>query len=377
MPRSEEQAIEFLIDLLETYSPFGQEGPISDLILREMSELGIDARRDEVGNVIGEVGNGPHPALLLCGHMDTVPGFIPVRVEGGAIYGRGAVDAKSSLASMILSAGALAEEGIDGRIIVACVVDEEGEGRGIKNLMKDRLDVDYAIFGEPSGASNITIGYKGSMRIILKVGTEPGHSSAPWLFENAIERAFDLWGAFKGFHLPGEDPNSKFYSMTSCLMKIRGGSDSTSVPSECEMIIDLRFPPQISLEDIFSGARSIVEKFGEEHPKVKVHMEFGDITKPFEADRRSPLVRALSWAIRTTLRKQPTLLRKTGTADLNVLWEALKIPMVAYGPGDSKLDHTPYERIEIREYLDSIKVYKAAIRRLFELHGAEPREGAA
>ncbi|MEM2364916.1 MAG: M20/M25/M40 family metallo-hydrolase [Candidatus Bathyarchaeia archaeon] len=375
MSPAEKRAVDFLIELLRAYSPFGQEGAASDLILSEMTRLGIRARRDEVGNVIGEVGSGAHPALLLCGHMDTVPGFIPVRVEGGTLYGRGAVDAKSSLASMILSAGALAKEGINGRIIMACVVDEEGEGRGIKNLMKGGLDIDYAIFGEPSGVSNITIGYKGSMRIILRIGTEPGHSSAPWLFENAIERAFELWGAFKEFHLPGEDLSSKFYSITSCIMKIRGGSDSTSVPSECDLTIDLRFPPQISLEAIFSKARELVDKFREEHPKVSVDLEFGDITKPFEADRRSPLVRALSWAIRTELRKQPTLLRKTGTADLNVLGEALKVPMVAYGPGDSRLDHTPHERIDIREYLDSIRVYKAAIRRLFELHRAGPEEG--
>ncbi|MEM3793712.1 MAG: M20/M25/M40 family metallo-hydrolase, partial [Candidatus Bathyarchaeia archaeon] len=150
MSPAEKRAVDFLIELLRAYSPFGQEGAASDLILSEMTRLGIRARRDEVGNVIGEVGSGAHPALLLCGHMDTVPGFIPVRVEGGTLYGRGAVDAKSSLASMILSAGALAKEGINGRIIMACVVDEEGEGRGIKNLMKGGLDIDYAIFGEPS-----------------------------------------------------------------------------------------------------------------------------------------------------------------------------------------------------------------------------------
>jgi len=377
MPPVERHAIEFLTELLRAYSPFGHEDEASDLILSEMQKLGMRSRRDEVGNVIGEVGEKGHPALLLCGHMDTVPGLIPVRLEGDRLYGRGAVDAKSSLASMILSAGALAEEGIEGRIAIACVVDEEGEGRGIKNLMKDRLDIDYAIFGEPSGASNITIGYKGSMRVALRVGTESGHSSAPWLFENAIERAFELWEAFKAFHLPGEDLGSKFYSMTSCLTKIHGGSDSTSVPSECHMTIDLRFPPQISLDEIFSGAKGLVDRFRGEHPKVGVDIGFGDITKPFEADKRSPLVRALSWAIRTALGRQPTLLRKTGTADLNVLGETLKVPMVAYGPGDSRLDHTPNEHVSVREYLDSIKVYKAAIRRLFELHGAQPGEGPA
>ncbi|MEM2989042.1 MAG: acetyl-lysine deacetylase, partial [Candidatus Bathyarchaeia archaeon] len=75
MSPAEKRAIDFLIELLRAYSPFGQEGAASDLILGEMARLGIRARRDEVGNVIGEVGKGTHPALLLCGHMDTVPGL--------------------------------------------------------------------------------------------------------------------------------------------------------------------------------------------------------------------------------------------------------------------------------------------------------------
>jgi len=45
----------------------------------------------------------------------------------------------------------------------------------------------------------------------------------------------------------------------------------------------------------------------------------------------------------------------------------LKIPVVTYGPGDSNLDHTPNEHVDIQEYLDSIQVYRKTLMKLPEL----------
>ena len=65
------------------------------------SHTGLGSKGLQLGNVIGELGD-EGPRILLCGHMDTVPGEIPVRIEGDLLYGRGAVDAKSSLAAMLV-----------------------------------------------------------------------------------------------------------------------------------------------------------------------------------------------------------------------------------------------------------------------------------
>jgi len=78
-------------------------------------------------------------------------------------------------------------------------------------------------------------------------------------------------------------------------------------------------------------------------------------------------VRALSWAIRKTTLNYASFSRKTGTGDMNVLGNALKIPVVTYGPGDSNLDHTPNEHVDIQEYLDSIQVYQKTLMKLPEL----------
>lgn len=152
--------VRLLTKLLEIYSPSGREEEISSFLAKEMTHLGFHVQKDNIGNVIGEVGQGK-PVILLCGHMDTVSGYIPVRVEDNKLYGRGAVDAKAALAAMIIASSTLAKAGLSNKILVVGAVDEEGSGKGIKHLIKEGISPDYAIFGEPSGIENIIIGYKG------------------------------------------------------------------------------------------------------------------------------------------------------------------------------------------------------------------------
>jgi len=99
-----------------------------------------------------------------------------------------------------------------------------------------------------------------------------------------------------------------------------------------------------------------------------VKVKIGDECVPFEVDKSSPVVRALSLAIRKVRHKPATLLRKTGTGDMNLLGKALGMPVVTYGPGDSHLDHALNENIDIQEYLDSIHVYRETVTQLLKLH---------
>ncbi len=360
-------AVHLLTELLSIYSPSGKEEGISKFLAEEMERLGFCVQRDDVGNVIGEVGQGK-PTILLCGHMDTVAGYIRVRAQNNKLYGRGAVDAKTSLAAMIVTAHMLAKENFSPKILVVGVVDEEGSSRGIKHLVKKGLSADYAIFGEPSGVEKITIGYKGSLRLKIACKTQTGHSAAPWLYENAIEKAFELWKEIQELHLPQEKLGSPFYSVTSCLIKIEGGETASKVPSQCDMHLDVRIPPQFAPSQVFDQINGGIKQYQTRNPKVSVKVKIVDLTDPFEVDENSPLVKALCWSIRKVRRKNAILLRKTGTGDMNILGRSMKIPIVTYGPGNSHLDHTPSERIDIQEYLDSIKVYREAIIKLTELH---------
>ena len=362
------QAVQLLTNLLGIYSPSGEEGVISEFLGEEMKKLGFKVRKDTIGNLIGEAGDG-EPTILLCGHMDTVVGHIPLRVEKDKIYARGAVDAKGPLSAMVIAAASVAQEAtFNARIIVASVVEEEATSRGIKHLIKDGISADYAIFGEPSGVGNVTIGYKGNLHLKITCETETGHSSTPWLYENALEKAFELWQQIKDSIPPVETQKSPFNAVTACLTKASGGRANSVIPFRSEIHIDLRVPPQLTAAKVFGNTEKVIEKYEASNPHVKVKVSIEDSNEPFEVNKSSLLVKALSSSIRKVLDKPATLMRKTGTGDMNILGRAMKAPIVTYGPGDSHLDHTKDEHIVISEFLDSIQIYKQTLLKLFEMH---------
>jgi LysW-gamma-L-lysine carboxypeptidase len=367
---SEQTAVRFLVNLLGIYSPSGKEGDAANYLAAEMGRMGFDVGKDTLGNVIGVVGEGA-PVILLCGHMDTVAGVLPLRIEEGKIYARGAVDAKGPLAAMIMAAvEAVKEPGFKGKILVASVVEEEATSRGVKHLITQGIKADYAIFGEPSGVENITVGYKGQIQLKISTKTETGHASTPWMYENALEKAYEVWLQIKNASTyPSLDPSeSPFNALTACLVKVQGGRATSVVPFEAEMNLDIRVPIQFTTAQVFEQIQKIIAKYQAANPKVSVKAAVLDTVEPFEVNKASPLVHVLSSSVRKVLNKPATLLHKTGTGDMNILGKAMNLPIVTYGPGDSHLDHTLDEHIEVSEYLSAIAVYKETILRLSELH---------
>ena len=367
---SDQVAVRFLTNLLGIYSPSGKEEDAATYLASEMKRMGFDVGRDAIGNVIGVVGEGS-PVILLCGHMDTVSGYLPLRIEEGKIYARGAVDAKGPLAAMIMAAIAAGKEpDFKGKVLVAVVVEEEATSRGVKHLITQGIKADYAIFAEPSGVENITIGYKGQIQLKIVCRTQSGHASMPWLYDNALEKAYELWAQIKSFYpYPSlEQPESPFNAVTACLVKVAGGRATSVIPYEAEMNLDIRVPIPFTTAQIFEQIEKLIAKFQAANPQVAVKATVLDTVEPFEVNKASPLVHVLSSSLRKVLNKPATLLRKTGTGDMNILGKAMNLPIVTYGPGDSHLDHTLDEHIEITEFLSSIQVYKETLLRLSELY---------
>ena len=353
--------------MVEIYSPPCEEEKLARFLASELESLGFNVRRDAVGNVIAEHGGG-NPKILLCGHMDTVPPMLPVKIEDGVLHGRGSVDAKGPLAAMVVAASRLLEEGYEGSLSVVGVVEEEGRNTGIRHLVSQGVDAEYAVFGEPTNVSTVTVGYRGSFLLRVVCETQTGHSSAPWLYENAIEKAFEIWGLIKGLSMPGEDPESHFKSLSKNLRRLEGGVDSSVVPPRCEAMIEIRIPPSITVDELTREVLSLVEDYKRENSGVRVTAEVVDSTEPYVAQKNSVLVRAFTRAIWERKKERVMLINKTGTGDMNILGRAMSIPVVTYGPGDPHLDHTPDERIVLQDYLDSIEVLVEAVRKLRELH---------
>jgi LysW-gamma-L-lysine carboxypeptidase len=357
--------------MLEIYSPSGSEADLAEFLQREMHSKGLAARIDKVGNLVGVLGD-EGPRILLCGHMDTVPGRIPIRQDVDTLYGRGAVDAKSSLAAMIVGA-ALANERSSHpfQVTIAAVVEEETSSKGIRAIIGDQPQYAMAIFGEPSGVSNMIIGYKGSLKLHASFTTNGGHSASPWLSASSYEESSVFWGALQKGMLKNNSP-SKFEAVTGCVTRAEAGDLENSVPTLATLDIDLRIPPGLSSNDLITKIKEFTDRYNANRQDVRIQVDFEGQTEAFLGSPNSTAVSAFRWAIRKVKGGQVAMVKKTGTSDMNLFAQYQNIPMFAYGPGDSRFDHTVFEHVRISEYLACIEVYAHALARFSEKASGSP-----
>src|SRR3989338_5253057 len=325
---------------LRLYTPSLSEKPMADFLADKCDDLGFeDIHTDEVGNLIATKGSGS-PKVLLCGHMDTVPGKIKVRKEGNYLYGRGASDAKAPLMAMLFAAATIQNN--NGTIMFVGAVDEEGNAIGVKNLVTKKLDIDYAIFGEPSGLKQVTIAYKGRIAINLKVD-----------IRKVLEE--------------GQDKKNKGMMLTVALTEKKGGKSHNIIPQQCDAVMDIRIPVDMNCNMVEEKIANSVQEVSKKR-QVDAFYSILDETEPFEAPHNSPLVRAFTLGVMDVEHTRPTLIRKTGTGDMNIIGNQLNVPVVTYGPGDPHSSHTIDEKVSIDEYLRSIEVLKHTLQHLKRLH---------
>ena len=359
-------AVKMLEKALRLYTPSLNERAMAEFLADKCDDLGFeDIQIDEVGNIIAKKGSGS-PKILLCGHMDVVPGKVKVRTEGDSLYGRGASDAKAPLMAMLFAAASIQNN--NGTIIFVGAVDEEGNATGIKNLVKKQLDIDYAVFGEPSGIKKVTIAYKGRLAINLKVIVEDSaHASAPWLSKNAIEESTIFTSELKKGLEEGQENKTKGMLLTTTLTEITGGTSHNVTPKECAATLDIRIPVDMNCKTVEQKIATLVKDIAERR-KVEAFYSILDETEPFEAPHDSPIVRAFTLGVMEVEHSRPTLIRKTGTGDMNVIGNQWNIPVVTYGPGDPHEAHTIDEKVSIDEYLRGIEILKKTLHHLKRLH---------
>jgi LysW-gamma-L-lysine carboxypeptidase len=207
------------------------------------------------------------------------------------------------------------------------------------------------IIGEPSGWDGITLGYKGVVSLEYRLVQAASHSAGPQ--PTAAEKAVQFWNDLTAHATALNDGESgRFHTLDPALRSLNTFSDGLS--DGVTMRIVIRIPPGPKAMDLKD--RLEVWRGGAE---VVVHAD----DPPVRSEKNTPLVRAMLKAIREADGK-PRFKLKTGTSDMNVVGPAWGCPMVAYGPGDASLDHTPEEHIEIDEYLKGIEVLARALETL-------------
>jgi [amino group carrier protein]-lysine/ornithine hydrolase len=349
---------ETLIGLVSQYSPSGQERGAVEWLVARMKSLGYDdAFIDEAGNAVGVMGKGTKQVVLL-GHIDTVPGEIPVALtpnpsptgRGELLYGRGSVDAKGPLACF---ADAVAQVGAkDGwQFVVIGAVEEEQDSEGSR-FVATKYKPDFAIIGEPNQWDRMALGYKGSAWANVTVTRGQTHSASGE--ETAAEAAVEVWLKIKAYVDSFNADKPKAFD--KLLLTLRGmDSDLNDFEQWARLKVGVRLPVEVSPEAWYAKLNEITN---------------GEIVEPigfaipaWGCEKNTPLVRAFLSGIRSQ-GGEPRFVYKTGTADLNIVAPVWKCPAVVYGPGDSALDHTPNEHINLDEYAKAVTVLSEALKKL-------------
>jgi LysW-gamma-L-lysine carboxypeptidase len=327
--------------MVEISSLSGEESALAGFLVETLRRLGFRADTDEVGNAVGIVGDGPREIVLL-GHMDTVPGMIPVRTENGKLYGRGSVDAKGPLAAFIMAA---AEVGAlpDTRIVVVGATEEEtASSKGARHIGRTRTPA-CCVIGEPSATRGVTLGYKGRLVFSYAAEADTSHSASPE--ENVIESAVAFWNRVRRWAEAENAGKKMFDAVDPVLREVGSGNDGLT--ESVRLRASIRLP--------LGKTPEVVQTAIEALALPGAHLRFWGGDLPYRAEKNTPLVRAFLAAIRAE-GLEPAFKVKSGTSDMNVVGPVWNCPIVAYGPGDSSLDHTPNEHLDLAEYRQAIRI---------------------
>lgn len=311
---------------------------------------GLPVLLAEVGAPAPAPGRAGPPAatVVFHGHLDVVPardGQFTPRVEGDRLIGRGAYDMKGALAAMMCAVTDVAEQDAV-RVRFICVPDEESEdveNRSTDMLIADGLRADFALTGEPTDL-HIGVQAKGVLALHLHVGGTAAHGSTPWLGDNAILKAHDVFRRIET--LPFSRESSDLFDRPSInLARIEGGDAFNKVPDSCVMDVDIRFLPNQEPTDVLAQIRAI--------PDVEIVRSF--IWEPAIVSRRNPYVLALRDAVGRSIEGEALSVGRDGASDA-ISFLRVGIPAVEFGPVGGG-HHGPSEWVS----LSSLARYRSAL----------------
>ncbi len=288
------------------------------------------------------------PCVIFHGHLDVVPGQpdqFQAQVDGDRLIGRGAYDMKGGLAAMMCALKDL--EGQDAvRVRLVCVPDEESEEideRSTDAVVAAGLGGQFAITGEPTNM-HIGVQAKGVLAMRIVVHGRSAHSSTPWLGDNAVLKAVDVFRAIES--LPFSRESSEMFDRPSInLGRIAGGDALNKVPDRCEMAVDVRYLPGQDPAEILAQVRAI--------PEIDVTRTF--LHPPVNVSRHNPYVEGLRDAVSRTTRGEVMSVGRDGASDAASFIEA-GIPAVEFGPAGGG-HHGPDEWVSI----SSLERYRRAL----------------
>ena len=349
---------------IRSANPPGGERPVAEWLAARLggiaSAVSIEPLTADRANVVATFDFGPGPTLLLCSHSDVVPvqddGQWEPLIRDGRLIGRGACDAKGAIAAMIGACERLAErpEGLAGRLLLACVADEESYAEGARALVSGGLRADAAIIGEPT-SNMVVLSSRGVVRVAVDFQCLAAHASSPSQGVNAI------YGAAR-FILAMESLDAELNaheSTGSCSATIvDGGSKLNVVPDACRVQVDRRLGPDETADTAIRGIESCLTRVAAEVPGVSYKLSPAGVwVDPFDLGETSEFARLLLSAME---QPSPGPIFRAVTDAPHLI--AAGIPTAILGPGSIDMAHSGDESVDIRDLETAVDHYERVAR---------------
>lgn len=325
--------------LVDIPSVTGAEAEVADFIAAHLRRLGLEVREQHVEgrrrNVLALL--APRPRVIFCTHMDTVPPFIKVSEDATYIYGRGAGDAKGSLASMIRCAQELKAEG-GAEVGLLFVVGEETDSAGAKKANELGLEPGFTVVGEPT-ENKLGFGHKGLMTVEITASGRPAHSGYPHLGDSAVEKLLDVLQEIRTMDFAD---NPEWGKTLVNIGKIEGGVAHNVIPQSASALVSLRvgtnWPRVVDRLNSLSGPGVDVKVLSCAEPQVLFTLPgYEQAVLPYGTDI-------------------PHLVRFG--------------KKLLLGPGSGEVAHTDHDRVEKKQLREAVGIYKKLARELLALKPA-------
>ena len=369
---AEGSAVELLRDLVRIPS-YGSESDVVEYLAKRFDRLAIPYKTRDIGepgrqNIVATWGDGT-PSLIFNSHMDIVsPGkpeqwtYPPYGAEvvDDRIYGRGAADAKGSLAAMIAALEIMVQSGSgpSGKLILTAVGYEEESGVGTASEVEAGVLADAAVIGEPTELK-VHVAHKGVLRLVIRTHGKAAHSSEPWEGINAISKMGRIIAALdqlaEGI---SRRTDPLLGPATLAVTQIEGGIGRNIIPPGARLVLDRRLLPQETPETAQEEIQKVLDRLRNEDPELQLTVE---LLSRAESAATDPGERIVQTALKSCNQVFGEKSRPEGfvaCCDMRFLRNQGHVPSFILGPGSLDQAHKIDEFVSIDAYLKAVAIFR-------------------
>lgn len=379
---NKEEAIRCLTEIVQVPSVTGNEELVSKVFTKWMESIGLTVGNYPSApgrpNLLAEwFGSEKGPRFIFNGHMDVFPptegdpgpyGPWSAKIVDGHMYGRGTSDMKGGDCAALMAVKFLHQLGFDpkGSILLSYLSDEENGGwLGAKYLVeKGMLNGDFGICMEPTQGKLLHVHW-GILRLRCTYKAMAHHAGSPHPSTDALQKAVTAINRFyeldKQLQQTVMDHNeSPCLSITT----IEAGSSPNVQPAQAVFTIDRRICPGEKFEDAYEQIIRVFEDLKAVDPEYDYQIELLSDRPTLEIPEDDPFIKTCQKSYEQIMGKPLELYRRSGGSDAATIRQAHGISIPNWGAA-TDIDEwgagSPKERINLSDYLDSIKYYMMTV----------------